>query len=100
MSAAHKSAHGWKAETEIPFDDGTKRCLRIVTMKGSTGVITSRATAVLLTDMGFLWEPFSDFNDTLSATRQRATEKSINAQHSAAMANIADTLAAAKAFYA
>jgi hypothetical protein len=93
-----KGRDGWQAQDYIPLEGA--RQLRVMTHKTSRGGIQSDATGVTVKDGYETWEMFGDFREQIASNPTgRATEKSIAAQHAAALANIDFVVARAKAFY-
>jgi hypothetical protein len=91
---------GLEAVTVIPLGSDD-RILRVATHKISGGRLMTDATAVKATaGGGFMWSPFGDYNKRIAIATARATERAIEAQHAAALASIAPTVAEAIAFYA
>jgi hypothetical protein len=93
-----KGRGGWQAQDYIALEGA--RQLRVMTHKTSRGGIQSDATGVTVKDGYETWEMFGDFREQIASNPTgRATEKTIAAQHAAALANIAFVVSRAKAFY-
>ena len=92
-----KGREGWEAETVVSINE--TQALRIRTGKGSRGVPTS-ATVVQPTLTGFIWSPFDDYSEELrKGVGLRCTDKTVRAEHEAALADIEGLKSRALAHY-
>ena len=84
-TTTQKSPHGgWRSESFLDITDDKRLC--IITMKRFSGNLTTTANVSHASDNGmYFYAPFSDFNKTLIATTERATEKAVIRQHNEAL---------------
>jgi len=92
-----KGREGWEARTTIELD--APHILEISTYKSSRGLVTT-ATRMEKTDGGSSFIMFEDFHSALIQSKERCTEKTITAQHTAALADIEGIKAKCAAWYA
>ena len=93
-----KGRDGWKAETTIELE--APYIMRISTYKSSRGLVTN-ATRYKSDGKGMIsFEMFGDFNQTITLTNARCTEKTVAAQHAAALADVEGIKAKCAAYYA
>jgi uncharacterized protein YmfQ (DUF2313 family) len=87
---------GYQAVSMIPFDD--TRSLRIVTRK-YLGELTTIASIVTNTDMGFAFMMLKDWNALVASDKTRVTTKAIKQQHEKVLTKVEDYKKAAFQFY-
>ena len=99
MTTVHKDIRGsWRAQND--YELGNNKVLQISTSKVSDGSIVTRAT-VHMHDGAFLsHRMFTDFSQCIKTSRDRCTEKNVTAQHTAAVAKLAEIKEAVTAWYA
>ncbi len=99
--ASKNMRNEWGADQYVALMDGYS--LRLATHKTFSGSLVTSATAGKLVkdDFGtmFTFAVCTDYSATIAANKVRVTEKAINAQHAAAIANVDEIKAAALAFY-
>lgn len=95
-----KSQYGWKSVTVIPAPDlGATRIIEILTMKRSSGKLVTTAQVQTIEGGFFVYEPFGDYNEFLTVTQTRATEKTVAAQQAQALEMLPQVIEKAVAFY-
>lgn len=92
----YKGREGWTAETSVELD--APYSLEIRTFKSNRGLVTT-ANRMKNENGGQSFIMFSDFTKTVSLTQDRCTEKTVKAQHAAALAKINSIKAECAAFY-
>lgn len=93
-------AYGWTAESTIELDVAKNRYLRFVTMKRSSGDITTTVSAVVIKDDIVTMTLFGDYTKQLGRTKARATERVIGDFHlDNVEQHLVSVLEEAKAFY-
>ncbi len=92
-----KGNNGWKATTQIDLD--APYVIEISTHK-SLGVLVTNATRYKLESGMKSYMMFGDFSKRIIVTKNRCTEKSVLAQHAAAIADVDAIKAECAAFYA
>ena len=99
MTVVQKSVRGtWEAQDSIELGDD--RVLKFHTHKVSDGALVTTAT-VQLRDGRFLsHRMFTDFSQRLMTAQVRCTEKNVAAQHTEAIAKLAEIKEAVAAHYA
>lgn len=100
LVAVVKGRDGWKAESIVEFEGAKK--LSIETHKYNGHLIT-RASVNTYTDYGFQ-HAFGlggggDFSERVLVTTERATEKTVAAQHAKVMQQLPQIIERAKAHY-
>jgi len=105
-ASAQKNIHGaWSCETTLDINPsiGKINCLKISTMKRSSGRLVTMATAGTSEDYGngmasFSFMMFQDYNEKIADSAPgRVTAKVVEAQHNAIDAD--EVLEKVKAFY-
>jgi hypothetical protein len=95
-----KGYYGWEASSFFKIGDGP-RFLKVYTGKRSSGGVVCSAQAVTLTDGGYQFEMFGDFNVTLKGNLgAKCTEKAVVALQTECEADLGPVMEKAKAFYA
>ena len=94
-----KGYYGWEASNFFKIGDGP-RFLKVYTGKGGRDVVCN-VQAVTLTDGGYQFEMFGDFNMTLKKNiGAKCTEKAVTALQAECEADLGPVMEKAKAFYA
>lgn len=96
-----KGLHGWKAETHIDAPElGANRVITVNTGKRSNGMVSTSAT-VQKRDGAFMsFIMFQDLHRTLVAEALRCTSKTVEDQHTRALALMDGFMAEARLKYA
>ena len=91
-----KGREGWEAETEIALD--APFVLEIRTYKSQRGLV-SNVTRFKKENGGKSFIMFGDFVENLILSKDRCTEKTVIAQHTAAMSDLEGIKSRCAAFY-
>lgn len=92
-----KGREGWEAQTDVELD--APYVLEIRTYKSQRGLV-SNVTRFKNENGGKSFIMFGDFTERLILSKDRCTEKTVIAQHTAAMSDIEGIKARCAAFYA
>jgi hypothetical protein len=99
MKAVRNMRNDWVVRSDIEF--GENRIIRVTTCKTSSGALTTNASVQTIEPNGFMSHMmFQDFSKTLKASRVRATQAAVEAQHQEVMDTKDEIIARVKEFYA
>lgn len=96
-----KARDGWRAETNVPLEDG--RTLKLSTWKGNrrSGGVETHGTVVKDDGNGmFSYVLFQDYSKTVYSAAGKATEKLVRDTHAMALTQLPSIIEEVKAFYA
>lgn len=92
-----RTKSGWRATTELPFDDN--RVLDLTTARIG-GQLKARAAVMTVNGAFRTTVFFRDYSAVVVDSDKSATEKNVKALHTLALGNIEEVLTEARAFYA